>query len=379
MDLKVLHLIDTLKPNSIPWFYNLIDNIPETETFLSAWNTYYRPPKHKLIPFYLKESQTTGIAVELLNMLIRYYRKVFYPGSIAKYASEVDIVHCHFAHVGWENLKFKKLIDVPYFVSFYGYDYESIPFKYPEWKAKYLNLFQEADVILAEGPFGGQKLVDMGCPKHKVKISKLGVNTNQIPFYNRQKLSGELNLLQIAAFREKKGQYFAIQAFLSALEDCPNMTLTMVGEDQDNRTDYFKSTIPKEHIKKVRFIDRMDFSRIYEFMSNYHVFIHPSCYSGDRDCEGGAPIVLLDAQATGMPIISTKHCDIPTEVIHKKTGILVDEKDIGGLAESITTFYKMNQQEFEEYSDNAKRHVLENFDVKQCAEDLVKHYWNELQ
>ena len=43
------------------------------------------------------------------------------------------------------------------------------------------------------------------------------------------------------------------------------------------------------------------------------------------DCEGGAPIVLLDAQATGLPIISTKHCDIPDEVSHKKSHFFISK------------------------------------------------------
>ncbi len=55
----------------------------------------------------------------------------------------------------------------------------------------------------------------------------------------------------------------------------------------------------------------------------------------DMDCEGGAPVVLLDAQATGMPVISTTHCDIPDEVVHGETGLLSPEKDVGALAELI--------------------------------------------
>lgn len=38
--------------------------------------------------------------------------------------------------------------------------------------------------------------------------------------------------------------------------------------------------------------------------------------------EGGAPIALLDAQATGLPVLSTRHCDIPFEVEHERTGLL---------------------------------------------------------
>ena len=68
-------------------------------------------------------------------------------------------------------------------------------------------------------------------------------------------------------------------------------------------------------------------------MEGYHVFIQPSCYTATRDCEGGAPLVLLNAQATGMPVITTTHCDIPDEVIHNETGLLTAERDIEGLVD----------------------------------------------
>ena len=48
--------------------------------------------------------------------------------------SELNIIHAHFAHVGWEAIKLKDALKLPLVVSFYGYDYQSVPFKYPIWK-----------------------------------------------------------------------------------------------------------------------------------------------------------------------------------------------------------------------------------------------------
>jgi colanic acid/amylovoran biosynthesis glycosyltransferase len=39
-----------------------------------------------------------------------------------------------------------------------------------------------------------------------------------------------------------------------------------------------------------------------------------------------------------MPIISTTHCDIPSIVIHGKTGLLAAERDVSGLVQHLRWF-----------------------------------------
>ncbi len=95
------------------------------------------------------------------------------------------------------------------------------------------------------------------------------------------------------------------------------------------------------------------------------------------DCEGGAPIVLLDAQATGMPTISTNHCDIPDEVIHGNTGLLCKERDSSSIAQAIKTFYKMNQKEYNRYAKNARKHIEESYDIRKNAIKVMDIY-NEI-
>jgi len=92
------------------------------------------------------------------------------------------------------------------------------------------------------------------------------------------------------------------------------------------------------------------------------------------DCEGGAPIVLLDAQATGMPVISTTHCDIPEEVVHNKTGLLCPEKNIIALAEAMKFFYRMTQCDFDVFASAAREHVSANYNIILNAAKLQKIY-----
>lgn len=88
--------------------------------------------------------------------------------------------------------------------------------------------------------------------------------------------------------------------------------------------------------------------------------MHPSCYSTDRDSDGGVPVVLLEAQATGLP----NYYEVPSEVIYGVTGTLVGEVHVQALAQAIVDFYEMSPEKYQEYSKSARLHVPENFCVK---------------
>jgi colanic acid/amylovoran biosynthesis glycosyltransferase len=84
--------------------------------------------------------------------------------------------------------------------------------------------------------------------------------------------------------------------------------------------------------------------------------------------------VLLDAQATGLPIISTTHCDIPEEVVHGRTGLLTPESDAEALAGSIETFYKMPEETYSVFSRQAREHVVSEYDIATNARQLLAEY-----
>jgi colanic acid/amylovoran biosynthesis glycosyltransferase len=61
----------------------------------------------------------------------------------------------------------------------------------------------------------------------------------------------------------------------------------------------------------------------------------PSVTASDGDTEGGAPVVLSEMLATGMPVISTTHCDIPGVVDYGIENWLVAERDVQALVDRV--------------------------------------------
>ena len=53
------------------------------------------------------------------------------------------------------------------------------------------------------------------------------------------------------------------------------------------------------------------------------------------DTEAGAPVAILEAQATGLPVISSYHADIPEVVVDGKSALLAPERDAETLAKHL--------------------------------------------
>lgn len=376
--IRTLQLFSQYLHNEENWAYRLISNIPDskilvgTDRFLEC-AFYDQGFEFLRFPFHVFDRPRRNLSERAQNAFISHVLLPFYPGWLARRAAPVDIIHAHFGYTGWKHIKTARLLGAPLVVSFYGADYSRLPNEQPVWRGRYLELFNHAALILCEGRHGLSELVKLGCPPEKISVLHLGVDPADSPHQNRSKTPGELRLVQIATMREKKGHIFTARAFREALADCPGMTLTFVGRDAENLRPSIEQALG-EAKGQVRFLDSIDFDRLHDFLKEFHVFIHPSLHAANGDCEGGAPVVLLDAQNAGLPVISTRHCDIPEEVVDGKTGLLVEEKDVAGLAAAISRFYLMNQLEYATFAQQAAAHVRSEYNAKKSAATLRALY-----
>lgn len=381
--LKVLHLFNTYLPQTENWAYNLMTALPDCEIHIGAKkylkNNFYNPQFHfadNLSGSFEqmdKQLQKNNFSNRLKKIVLRSMPFLFdnLDNNLIDYGKKekIQIVHAHFADIGWHFKEVAKQLHVPFVVSFYGWDYEKLPHVKPEFKSRFKKLFKVVDQFICEGTHGASILVEHGCPESKITIVPLGIQPDQIEFLPRTKVPNQLKLVQIASFTEKKGHQYAIEAVASILKNCPNIELTFIGNYNElKRREKLELQVSELGLtKQVHFLPAIDYEQLYATLGAYDVFIHPSCYAADRDCEGGAPVVLLDAQATGMPIISTTHCDIPDEVIHQKTGLLSTEKEVEALAQNIKRFYEMDNKEYQEFANHANAHVKKEYSIAKNA------------
>ena len=123
---------------------------------------------------------------------------------------------------------------------------------------------------------------------------------------------------------------------------------------------------------RVRFLGAQPHETVLQLMQQAEIFALPSQIAKSGECEG-LPIVILEASACGVPVVSTYHSGIPEAVIDGETGFLVSEKDEKSLAEKLDILLsdralgkKMGQQ--------GRELINERFDIRKQTAKLEAIY-----
>ncbi len=291
----------------------------------------------------------------------------------------VRVAHSHFGYTGYQSAGVVKKLGLKHVVTFYGADMSALPAGDIRWLDRYRALFADVDRVLCEGPRMADSIRQLGCPAAKVQIHHLGVNLDALPFRPRRWQRGQpLKVLIAASFREKKGIPYAIDA-LAELKRVVPIEITIVGDASDDP----KSRAEKERIlaavergglaSTVRFMGYRPHAVLLEQAYGHHVFLSPSVTASDGDSEGGAPVSLIEMAATGMPIVSTRHADIPEVIEHGAGGLLAAERDVEGLVAHLRSLVEAPDT-WESMAAVARARVEREFDATTQGERLTAVY-----
>ena len=87
----------------------------------------------------------------------------------------------------------------------------------------------------------------------------------------------------------------------------------------------------------------------------------------------GIPVVLMEAMARGLPVISTFHSGIPELVIDRKTGLLVHERDADALSEKLE--YLITHPEMQKkMGQEGRKYVEAHYDINKLNDRLLEIY-----
>lgn len=292
---------------------------------------------------------------------------------------KADIIHSHFGDVAWSNLGAAKALRCRHVVTFYGNDMSYLP-RLQAWPERYRALFRDVDLALCEGPHMARRIMRLGCPEAKVHVQHLGIALERLPFKPRGWVAGQkLRVLIAGTFTEKKGIPYALQA-LGSLQRRVELEITIVG---DVRMESANSQREKRRILaaieasglagKVRLLGYQPHSKLIELAYEHHVFLAPSVTAEDGDTEGGAPVSIIEMAASGMLVVSTRHCDIPEVIEDGKTGFLANERDVDELTDCLLTATRAPQR-WPQMLASARKHVETEFDAEAQGARLATHY-----
>ncbi len=359
------------------WIHTQITHLTRYRPFVLAQHTKNVDAwKGKVRCYTLPEHPT----IERFNLGFQH-RFGFYPSRyvVAK-MKRARVIHAHFGQQGFYVFPLARACGCPLITTFYGYDAALLPEKDPEWKERYETLFTEGTLFLVEGPHMAGQLRRLGCPAGKISVQHLGVPLENYPCRARRLTENEpLRILAASRFTEKKGLPYAIDALAQLVRTGVDARLTIIGDaDEGDRHRREKRRI-LDAIAKTRLDDRITLmgmqphARLTEAYYSHHVLLAASVQAADGDNEGGAPVTLIEAAATGMPVVSTWHCDIPEVVRHRESGFLAAERDSRGLAAHLKRFVQRPQL-LQEMGRAGRKHIEEEYDAQKQGIRLEEIY-----
>ena len=241
------------------------------------------------------------------------------------------VLHAHFGYTGHQILAVKAQTGLPLVTSFYGEDASALP-REPGWRERYAELFARGDRFLVEGPAMRQRIVALGCRPEKIAIQPIAIPVARYPFRERRRRAGQpVRLLFCASLREKKGLVYALEALARVRADHADLSLRVAGDGPERAA--ILAQLDRLGLRDaVEMLGAIPHEQFVKELEAADLFVQPSVTAQDGDTEGGAPTTLLEAQACGLPILSTFHADIPNVVSHGESGLLAPERDTDALA-----------------------------------------------
>jgi len=257
---------------------------------------------------------------------------------------EPDLVHAHFGPTACELAEITTAAGIPLVASLYGVDAAVLPYL-PRWRGAYQRLFDAGSLFLAEGPEMRKKVIAAGAPADRTVLQPIAVDLTRYP---RWTPAPGPRVLFAGRFIEKKGLLDAIAAFDLARRRQPAARLTIVGDGPDGAD--AQTLVDRLGCRDwVEFVGLKPHAELIAMLAATTVLIHPSATAVDGDSEGGAPTILLEAQAIGTPIVSTRHADIP-HVAPEGPGVrLCAEHDVAGLSDALVAVLEAPQASSDSY------------------------------
>lgn len=297
-------------------------------------------------------------------------------------ADRPDLVHAHFGPSGYFMSRTRGFARSGLVTTFYGADLSRLPHQKARWRRRYRRLFIDGDLFLLEGPHMRKRLISLGCPESKARVHRLGIDLGAIKSAPRTVgTDGAVRVLVSGSFRQKKGIPYAIEALGLASGKRPDLKLSMtiIGDSSGASEEEAEKAKILAVIKKFGLEAAVDmrgyrpYSYFIDELYRHHLFLSPSVTADDGDTEGGAPVSIIEASASGMPVVSTTHCDIPGVVLDGVTGFLVAERDGAALAEKLVELAG-DPSSWASMGQSARRHIERDFDAIKQGRALTAIY-----
>ena len=279
------------------------------------------------------------------------------------------LVYAHFAPDGHAAMQLAEQLGVPLVTALHGYDVTvtdkamgatRLGREYLRGRAKLQN---KGALFVSCSSYVRRRGLDIGYPEERTIVHSIGVDVEQFkpPTVRRR----EKFVLFVGRLVEKKGCGNLIEAMADVQLRSPASDLVVIGAGP-LRLQYEAQAAARG--VRCHFLGAQPTTVVREWMARAAVFSVPSVVADSGDAEGFG-MVFIEAQAMGLPVVSTLSGGIPEAVEHGETGLLVKECNPAALAEAILELMQ-NDELWHRYSVAGRKRVVDEFNLLHQAERL---------
>jgi glycosyltransferase involved in cell wall biosynthesis len=190
-----------------------------------------------------------------------------------------------------------------------------------------------------------------------------GVNVDLYSKDNKFENNDELeffNVVFVGAINKNKGVFDIINS-IKFIKN--KVKILMIGACDVN---YFENICTREGVSNIYFKGSVSDEEKIEYLKHSQLFILPSYAEGQ-------PLSILEAMASGLPIISTKVGSIPEIIIDKVNGFVIEPGDIRGLANYID-YFASNRLIRQKISANNLDFAKRLYNIERMIKDISNLY-----
>ena len=325
---------------------------------------------------FLKRSDflTAKVIRRIYLMFNRPLKKEFY--RLKK--ERAQVLHVHFGNEAIDAWPLANALKIPMIVTLHGSDIniyknwwknKSKDFFMQSYPKKLLKIASKKNVsFIAVSNAIKKRAVEYGIPSEKIHVSYIGVDTQKfIP--GQTSLSKRREILFVGRLVEKKGCLYLLNAFLRIQNNFPEYKLVIIGDGQ------LKKELNQYSIDKgirVKFLGAQRNEQVKKKMGDARVLCMPSVTAENGDAEGFG-IAILEAQACGVPVITSARGGSTEGIVHGITGFRHKEKDISGIIKALDKL--LSDDEFAEKAGReARKHMLNKMSIQNCTKKLEAIY-----
>lgn len=368
------------------------DLLPSSETFIKEQARFLRHWKPVLVGYDRVKNglDLGGLEVKIIagvatNTIGRYALRLRQMLGLAHRPTvetlrtiDAHLVHVHFGTDATDIWPSVKAVGLPMVVTLHGYD---INIHRQWWESghggvhrrlyprRLLKMAQEPAVhFIAVSHAVKFRAIEYGIPESKITVCYIGVDTERfkpggVPLDQRCK-----RILFVGRMVEKKAPLLLIRAFSEVRKHVPDAELAMIGDGPLLKE---ARQLAQDLDVTVEFFGAQDTDVVLEQLNQARVFCLPSVTAGNGDAEGFG-LVILEAQASGVPVVTSAVGGAAEGILDGVTGHVFNERDTYSMSEALAAYLIDGGLAVTSIASN--QYVKSHFDLRICSLKLEELY-----